>query len=131
MSNTFGNVSAHASATCAGVQRKRVAIPTTSGVERTAPAPAAPEPSGENGTNAMFRRLHSSSTDWDLRFARWKAFWTQANSVNRSACSTCASVTLLRPIAAINPSSRAEIIAASELVVEERVRPGCLASAGG
>ena len=53
MSKTFGDSDgAQANATCAGAHRNRSATATTAGPFRTEPGPTAPEPSGENGTNA-------------------------------------------------------------------------------
>src|SRR3954447_16698573 len=67
MSRTFGDtVRAQASATCAVVHPRRAATAATAGAWRTEPAPVPPEPSGENGTKAMPRRVHSSSTGWGV-----------------------------------------------------------------
>ena len=47
------------------------------------------EPSGKNGTKAMSRVMHSSSTDCEDRSTRLNGFCTQAISVISSACSSC------------------------------------------
>ena len=71
ISRMFGAaLRAQASATCAGEQPSRAATRRT-GRAGAEPAPRAPEPRGENGTNAMPRRVHSSSTGCERRSVGW------------------------------------------------------------
>src|SRR5271163_4761185 len=60
-----------ARAICAGVASWRAAIPMTTGSVRIASRAFLGHPSGENGTNAMPRAVHSFSTESGYRCARW------------------------------------------------------------
>ena len=63
MSSTLGaSCSSHRRATCAGVIPRRAAVRTTTGLVSTGLSGPRGQPSGQNGTNAMPRRRHSSRT---------------------------------------------------------------------
>ena len=70
-------------------------------------------PSGQNGTNAMPRAVHSVRTSRDRWSARLNRFCTQAISVWATRLSRCSREMLLRPMPSIRPSSRARTSAAS------------------
>ena len=66
------------------------------------------KPSGQNGTKAIPRRMHSARTGVEPRSARWNRFCTQTISVLSAACRICSRLTLLRPSASRWPGSAAE-----------------------
>lgn len=65
------------------------------------------------GRNAMPCSRQASSTGCEVRSTRLYAFWTQTISVRSKAICRCSRETLLKPMPAIRPSSRAWIIAVS------------------
>ena len=117
----FGaTASAHANRTSAVVQPNRDATSTTCGAWSSE---LEPEPSGANGTNAMPRRTHSSSTGVEARFARWNAFCTHDDLGEAKRMAQ------MRKRDVAQADRRDQPVIASlyhrrELLVEERVRPG-------
>ena len=105
--------SSHCRATCADVAPRRAATRLTTGLVSTGLSWPRGQPSGQNGTYAMPRLRHSWRTGVSLRSARWNRFCTHTMSVPATACRSWARLTLLSPIPAMRPSSRAPTIAAS------------------